>query len=334
MGCASTTGSWPRRAGQPGHRDRSSPRRRHGLDGGQPGRRARRRTRVLRAGCTRSCASSGRGDWVYFTGWKATPTSSLDGPGTELGNVLGDLAHAGRACTRAPLALASAPGALQRTGQHCMFVARGERGGRRGRARQRIRRGGSHHQKSSCVLHARPTRRRRGVRRRHRPLPRAPRRPCTTAAIAQPIELDPRYGDRPPWHDIQLEVRGPGGRRRRIHVPRTWEDPTPLDHRNPVRSAAAPPHPATRREPIRTPADRRRPAPSADRTRSRCSAPIRRSGRGIPFAPDGERSIARAYLKAFGRARAARLPRGPVPVVARTPPTRSPTRCGAIPSCS
>ena len=35
----------------------------------------------------------------------------------------------------------------------------------------------------------------------------------------------------------------------------------------------------------------------------RCCAPYPARHRAIPFAPDGERSIARAYLKALGRAR-------------------------------
>ncbi len=42
--------------------------------------------------------------------------------------------------------------------------------------------------------------------------------------------------------------------------------------------------------------------------------PARR--RAYPFAPEGERSIARAYLKAFSRRAPPRLPRGPVPLVA------------------
>ena len=47
------------------------------------------------------------------------------------------------------------------------------------------------------------------------------------------------------------------------------------------------------------PPDPRRPAG----TPCRCCARTPPSGRRTPFAPDGERSIARAYIKAFGRAR-------------------------------
>ena len=43
-----------------------------------------------------------------------------------------------------------------------------------------------------------------------------------------------------PWHDIQLEVRGPAVGDARRHVPRTLGGSRPLDHRNPVRQGAPP----------------------------------------------------------------------------------------------
>ena len=52
----------------------------------------------------------------------------------------------------------------------------------------------------------------------------------------QAIELDARYGPRPPWHDIQLEVRGPAVGDLAWTFRERWEDPTPLDHRNPWRA--------------------------------------------------------------------------------------------------
>src|SRR5207245_7204713 len=54
----------------------------------------------------------------------------------------------------------------------------------------------------------------------------------------QPIELERRYGTRPPWHDVQLEVRGPALGDLAYTFRERWEDPTPLDHRNPWRLAA------------------------------------------------------------------------------------------------
>jgi phosphatidylserine/phosphatidylglycerophosphate/cardiolipin synthase-like enzyme len=80
-----------------------------------------------------------------------------------------------------------------------------------------------------------------------------------------------------------------------------WEDPTPLDHRNPWRAGLArfakePRRPAPMPPP---PPD---PRPVGDHAVQMLRTyPAKRPPH--PFAPEGERSIARAYLKAFGRAR-------------------------------
>ncbi len=50
----------------------------------------------------------------------------------------------------------------------------------------------------------------------------------------QPVNLgDERYGDTPPWHDIQLSLRGPAVADVAWTFRERWEDPTPLDRRNP-----------------------------------------------------------------------------------------------------
>ena len=71
---------------------------------------------------------------------------------------------------------------------------------------ERVRRDGSHHQKLVLIRRARPEddvafvggidlcHGRRDDRDHH--------------GDPQPLELNPEYGDHPPWHDIQLEVRG------------------------------------------------------------------------------------------------------------------------------
>jgi len=73
---------------------------------------------------------------------------------------------------------------------------------------ERVRRGGSHHQKMVLFRHPDSLERdvafvggvdfshgRRDEPRHH--------------GDAQVIQLDERYGPRPAWHDVQLEVRGP-----------------------------------------------------------------------------------------------------------------------------
>ena len=94
---------------------------------------------------------------------------------------------------------------------------------------ERVRRGGSHHQKL-VVIRSRESRERdvalvggidlshgRRDNGRHRGDPQA-------------VKLDRRYGPRPPWHDIQLEIRGPAVADLDFTFRERWEDPTPLNH--------------------------------------------------------------------------------------------------------
>ena len=53
----------------------------------------------------------------------------------------------------------------------------------------------------------------------------------------QTVELNPRYGQQPPWHDLQLEIRGPAVGDLAHTFRERWSDPTPFDHRNPARIA-------------------------------------------------------------------------------------------------
>jgi phosphatidylserine/phosphatidylglycerophosphate/cardiolipin synthase-like enzyme len=117
----------------------------------------------------------------------------------------------------------------------------------------------------------------------------------------QAVSLAARYGPRPPWHDIQLEVRGPAVGDLDFTFRERWNDPTPLDHRNPWRRASQI-FSRQLRHPGRLPPMRDDPAPlGAHAVQVVRTYPSKRPR--YPFAPDGERSIARAYLKAFQRAR-------------------------------
>ena len=123
-----------------------------------------------------------------------------------------------------------------------------------------------------------------------------------TAAIRRRSQLDDRYGPTPPWHDVQLEVHGPGRRGSQLHVPRALGGSDTARPSQPVAARRRAASLVNRVVPSRCHLPRLT-LHRAGRTRSRSSARIRPSGRPIPFAPDGERSIARAYLKAFRRAR-------------------------------
>jgi phosphatidylserine/phosphatidylglycerophosphate/cardiolipin synthase-like enzyme len=100
---------------------------------------------------------------------------------------------------------------------------------------------------------------------------------------------------------VQVAVRGPAVDDIAFTFRERWEDPSPLDSPNPLRWLLHrfSRHPAVRGTlaPERIVAPERGPhAIQVLRT-----YPARR--RQYPFAPEGERSIARAYIKVFGRAR-------------------------------
>jgi phosphatidylserine/phosphatidylglycerophosphate/cardiolipin synthase-like enzyme len=243
------------------------------------------------------CATEA-GDWVYFTDWQGDPDEELAGPGTQVGEVIARLAR--RGVHVRGLLWRSHPEAMNFGEEKNRSFSRVVNGaGGQVLLDQRVRPGGSHHQKLFVVRHRDPTRDvafvggidlchgRRDSPRHH--------------GDPQAVELDnENYGKRPPWHDVQLELRGPAVDDLAASFAERWNDDAPLDTRNPVRAVL---HRFAHQP--RTPGPlgpSRRAAPDGSlAVQVLRTYPARR--RPYPFAPDGERSIARAYLKAFARAR-------------------------------
>jgi phosphatidylserine/phosphatidylglycerophosphate/cardiolipin synthase-like enzyme len=163
----------------------------------------------------------------------------------------------------------------------------------------RVRPGGSHHQKFVVVRHP------------GRPdldvafvggidLCHSRRDDDTHRGDAQRQPMAAVYGPRPPWHDVQLCLRGPVVADVETVFRERWDDPTPLT-RNPVDRGSDVVHRDDRgRKPL--PQRLADPAPRGTaHVQLLRTYPKRRSP--YPFAPDGERSIARAYTKAVARAR-------------------------------
>jgi phosphatidylserine/phosphatidylglycerophosphate/cardiolipin synthase-like enzyme len=240
------------------------------------------------------------GDLVLFTDWRGDADERLGGvEGTELGKVMAELLE--RGVDVRGLVWRSHPDEAHLSEEEAIHLAEAvnEAGGEV-LLDQRVRRAGSHHQKLVVIRHpgsgeddvafAGGTDLCHGRRDDERHL-----------GDPQAIALDHRYGDRPGWHDIQLEIKGPAITDLARTFRERWDDPTPLDHRNPwrawVRRIARQPR---RPEPL--PSLPAAPAPTgAHSVQVLRTYPSKRPP--FPFAPDGERSIARAYTKAFGRAR-------------------------------
>ena len=239
------------------------------------------------------------GDWVHFTDWRGDPDERLAGPGTEIVTVLSDLAR--KKVHVRGLVWRSHPDATRFNEESNLHLAQSvnEAGGEI-LLDERVKWGGSHHQK--LFLLRRPTDPGRdvafvgGIDLCHSRNDGADHH-----GDPQAYDLDDAYGDRPPWHDVQMEVRGPAVTDLALTFRERWEDPTPLDHRNPWRRlmqkrAHEPDEPAPLPPLPEHPGEAGPHAVQVLRTYPAKKPPY-------PFAPEGERSIARAYRKAYARAR-------------------------------
>ncbi len=241
----------------------------------------------------------GPGDQVFFTDWRSDPDQRLgDGPETEVGAVLAAAARRG----------VSVKGLLWRSHSDRLgFSAKENRhlgvvvnaAGGEILLDQRVRLGGSHHQKLVVI--------RRGEG------------SAADVAFVGGIDLchsrrddaqhlgDPQsqpmarlYGATPPWHDVQVAIEGPAVGDLDFTFHERWADRSPLS-RDPVGVFHDVLGRADRKASTLPPMA---PDPQARGTHSvQVLRTYGRRPRGYPFAPHGERSIARAYLKALHRAR-------------------------------
>jgi len=163
----------------------------------------------------------------------------------------------------------------------------------------RVRTGGSHHQKFVVLRH--------------------PSRPERDIAFLGGIDLchsrrddarhegDPQkqpmakvFGPHPPWHDVQLAITGPAVGDVETVFRERWDDRQPLS-RSPYRRAVDRAKGGdTDCSPL--PPQLPDPTPTGEHPVQLLRTYARRLG-GYPFAPRGERSVARGYAKALQRAR-------------------------------
>jgi phosphatidylserine/phosphatidylglycerophosphate/cardiolipin synthase-like enzyme len=240
-------------------------------------------------------------DQVYFLDFRGDFDELLDGPGSEVGEMLGRAAR--RGVNVFGLLWRSQPKALQQSEQaNAEFVRQIDEDGGQVLLDARTRRGGSHHQKLVVVRHpgspARDVAFVGGI-----DLGYSRNDSSQHAGDPQVMEFPDTYGPRPPWHDIQAEVRGPAVHDLEHTFRERWYGSSILDVSSPVRQLY------DRAYHIGAMTSRPLPEPlAADETRRGLHAvqvlrtyPARL--RRYPFAPHGERSIAHAYRKAFARAR-------------------------------
>ena len=239
-----------------------------------------------------------RDDWVHLTDWEGDPDERLDGPGSEIAKVLCDLARRG-VHVRGLLWRSHPRQAHFAEQDNAKLVREVNEAGGELLLDERVRRGGSHHQKLVLIRRASPEDDVAfvgGIDLCH-----GRRDDSNHWGDPQPVEMNPRYGQQPPWHDLQLEIRGPAVGDLAHTFRERWSDPTPFDHRNPARIAVRRITGQPRR-PDPLPPVRSDPPPAGTvSVQVLRTYPAKRPP--FPFAPEGERSIGRAYRKALGRAR-------------------------------
>lgn len=241
----------------------------------------------------------GDGDYVFFTDWRGDPDEKMRENGPTVAELFSRAAERGVIVKglvwRSHLdKLQYSEEENQHLGEHI------EHAGGEVLLDQRVRIGGSHHQKLVVIRH-----------------PNAPGRDVAFAGgidlchsrrddarhrgDPQAVRMSRRYGEHPPWHDVQLRLQGPVVGTLDATFRERWNDPASLDMLNPL---------AWLRDKLR----------GADMTADRlpgqppdpppCGPHAVQVLRTYPdahfayqFAPHGERSIARGYSKAVPKAR-------------------------------
>jgi phosphatidylserine/phosphatidylglycerophosphate/cardiolipin synthase-like enzyme len=239
------------------------------------------------------------GDQLFFTDWRGDPDQLLDGTKeSEIGTVLADAARRG----------VSVKGLLWRShADRLGFSAKENRhlgqqcnaAGAEVLLDQRVRLGGSHHQKLVVIRHATAPERDvafvGGIDLCH-----SRRDDADHHGDPQHQAMAPVYGDRPPWHDAQVEIHGPAVGDLEFSFRERWDDQGRLS-RDPVGIF----HDMlrhTERKASTLPPMAPDPQPCGTQAVQVLRTYANRRG-GYPFAAEGERSIAREFRKAIKRAR-------------------------------
>ncbi len=241
---------------------------------------------------------TGHGDQVYFTDWRGDADELLTDEGPSIGQLLCAAARR-NVQVRGLLWRSHSDRASFSAQENQKLGAEINDVGGEALLDQRVRRGGSHHQKMVLIRH------------RDRPdadvafvggidLCHSRRDDAAHAGDPQSQRLDRRYGPRPPWHDAMVEIRGPAVVDVLATFLQRWNDPTPLDHNNPYRRmlqrAARMPRHATPLSDVVT----GQAVAGPHQVQVLRTYPFKRPP--FPFAAEGERTIARAYEHAFARA--------------------------------
>ncbi|HEX2073233.1 MAG TPA: phospholipase D-like domain-containing protein [Geodermatophilus sp.] len=239
------------------------------------------------------------GDQLFFTDWRGDPDELLRPGGPTVAQLFTEAVRRG-VCVRGLVWRSHWDKLSFSKEENRALDAEIEHGGGEVILDQRVRRMGSHHQKFVVLRHDQDASRDvafvGGIDLCH-----GRRDDATHAGDPQPQAMAKAYGPRPPWHDVQLMLRGPAVGVLDTVFRERWEDPTSPDVDHPF---------AWLRDKIRHARLRADPLPPQLPPPPECGPMFVQNLRTYPairppydFAPDGERSVARGYSKAIKRAR-------------------------------
>lgn len=239
------------------------------------------------------------GDQLFFTDWRGDPDQLLRPDGPTVAQLFS--AAAVRGVIVKGLMWRSHLDKLQYSEEENQHLGDDiERAGGEVLLDQRVRVGGSHHQKLVVIRHADDPGRDvafvGGIDLCH-----SRRDDATHRGDPQAVQMAQHYGRTPPWHDVQLRIQGPAVQVLDSTFRERWTDPTPIDNNSPL---------AWVRDKLRRAdleadnlPDQPPPPPPCGSAHVQVLRTYPDAHHAYSFAPDGERSIARAYLKAVPKAR-------------------------------
>jgi phosphatidylserine/phosphatidylglycerophosphate/cardiolipin synthase-like enzyme len=239
------------------------------------------------------------GDHLFFTDWRGDPDEKLRDGGPTVAELFTDAVRRG-VCVRGLVWRSHMDRLSLNKEANRALDAEIEHGGGEVILDQRIRRMGSHHQKLVVLRNDEDQSKDvafvGGI-----DLCYGRRDDADHRGDPQPLPMAHAYGPNPPWHDVQLQIRGPA-----VHAIDTvfrerWNDPNSPDQDNPI---------AYVRDRFRHARLHADPLPPQLPPPPACGPHYVQNLRTYPaiwppydFAPEGERSIARGYSKAVKRAR-------------------------------
>jgi phosphatidylserine/phosphatidylglycerophosphate/cardiolipin synthase-like enzyme len=239
------------------------------------------------------------GDHLFFTDWQGDPDERLREDGPTVAELFSAALKRG-VCVRG-LVWRSHMQRMSFTKEENRALDKAiEHAGGEVILDQRVRRGGSHHQKFVVLRHADDPSRdvafAGGIDLCH-----SRRDDADHGGDPQPQQMAKAYTAHPPWHDVQLMLRGPAVGVLDTVFRERWDDPNSPDTDHPIAWIHDKLHHT------RLTAD---PLPAKLPDPPECGPHLVQTLRTYPairppyaFAPEGERSVARGYSKAVRRGR-------------------------------